>query len=167
MGLERIWAGWRMPYMRQAAERDGEELPCVFCQILASDEGDEATYVVWRGRLCFAVLNAFPYTSGHMMVVPYRHVGDPTELTSEEAAEIWSASMDAIRALQAAYRPDGLNLGVNLGRAAGAGVTGHFHLHVLGRWTGDANFVASVAEARVLPEALPVTWEKLKAAWPA
>ena len=105
--------------------------------------------------------------SGHLLVMPYRHVGDLEDLAADEATELWGAVRTAAVALKAAYRPDGLNVGANLGRAAGAGVPGHLHLHVLPRWGGDSNFVTSVAEARVLPEALPTTYERLRAAWPA
>jgi ATP adenylyltransferase len=138
----------------------------VFCRILTSDEADDRTYVVWRGELSAAALNAFPYGSGHLMVFPRRHVGEPEDLEPAEAAELWSGVTDAVRALKAAYRPDGLNLGVNLGRAAGAGVPGHFHVHALPRWNGDTNFMTTVAEVRVLPEALPTTWQKVRAGWP-
>lgn len=161
--MERLWAGWRSEYVAGAAEPAGEE--CVFCRILAA-EGDEESGVVWRGRRCAAVLNAYPYTSGHLMVVPERHVADPEDLDADEAGELWAALTDAVRALKAAFRPDGINIGANLGRAAGAGVPGHFHVHVLPRWAADTNFMTAVAEARVLPEALPVTWEKLRRAWP-
>jgi ATP adenylyltransferase len=128
---------------------------------------DDGNHVVWRGSLTAVILNAYPYTSGHVVVLPVRHVGEPEELSDEEGSALWSASVDAVRALRAAYSPDGLNLGSNLGRVAGAGVPGHFHVHVLPRWSGDSNFMTTVAEARVLPEALPVTLERLQRAWPS
>jgi len=161
--LERLWAGWRGEYVGGLGDDGGD---CVFCRILASDEPDGRTYVLWRGRRSAAALNAFPYTSGHLMVFPRRHVGELEELEGAEAAELWSVVTDAVRALKDAYRPGGLNLGANLGRAAGAGIPGHFHVHVLPRWNGDTNFMTAAAEARVLPEALPTTWEKVLAAWP-
>jgi len=134
---------------------------------LASGEPDRVTYVVWRGRRCFAVLNTFPYASGHLMVMPTRHVADLEDVTGDESAELWSGVADAVRALKASYRPDGLNVGANIGRAAGAGIPGHFHIHVLPRWFGDTNFTTTVAEARVLPESLSDTWSRLRASWPA
>jgi ATP adenylyltransferase len=167
--LERLWAGWRSDYLQTvtdgAVAHDGPS--CVFCRILASDEPDASTYVVWRGEACFAILNAYPYASGHLLVMPYRHVADLEDLGDAEAAELWSGVRSAVVAVKAAYRPEGLNVGANLGRAAGAGVPGHLHLHVLPRWGGDSNFVTSVAEARVIPESLPTTYERLCAAWPA
>ncbi len=164
MTLGRLWAGWRSEYVSSAIEGDDDQ--CVFCRILASDEPPEETYLVWRGERCAAVLNAFPYTSGHLMVVPLRHVGELEEVSGEEAMEVWHAVGQAVRALKSAFGPQGINVGINLGRVAGAGVPGHFHVHVLPRWDGDTNFMTSVAEVRVIPESLSVTYEKLSAAWP-
>ncbi len=165
MSLERVWAGWRLAYVEShlAPEADGGTL---FEQILASDEPDDRTYIVWRGERCFAILNAFPYTNGHLMVLPYRPVPDLEDLTGEEMVELWQAVTLAVRALRAAYAPDGINVGLNLGHAAGAGVPGHLHVHCLPRWSGDTNFMTSVAETRVLPESLDTSWRKLRDAWP-
>jgi ATP adenylyltransferase len=138
----------------------------VFCRILGSGLEDAETKVVWRGERVVALLNAYPYTSGHAMVMPARHVGELEDLEPDEAVELWSAVTDGVRALKAAYSPGGINVGANLGRAAGAGVPGHFHVHLLPRWNGDTNFMTSVAEARVLPESLDATWSKLRSAWP-
>ena len=157
MSLERLWAGWRTEYMATAGQDDGE---CVLCRVLAED-----SQLVWRGVRCAALINAFPYTSGHLLVLPTRHVAEPIDLDGEEGAELWSAATAAVEALKRAYRPDGFNIGANLGRSAGAGIPGHFHLHVLPRWNGDSNFMTTVAEARVVPEALSVTVEKVRAAW--
>lgn len=166
-GLERLWAGWRTEYVSGVGESGPGDGGCVFCRILASGEPDDVTHVVWRGERCVALLNAFPYTSGHLMVMPTRHVGELEDLDpAGEATELWSAVADAVRALKAAYRPEGINVGANLGRAAGAGVPGHFHVHLLPRWNGDTNFMTSVAEVRVLPESLPATDEKVRSAWP-
>lgn len=169
MPLERLWAGWRLAYVTGAADEPADDPGdggCVFCRILAADEPAERTYVLWRGERCAALLNAYPYTSGHLMVMPVRHVADLEDLAADEAAELWSAVTDAVRALKAAYRPHGLNLGVNLGRPAGAGVPGHVHVHAVPRWDGDTNFMTAAAETRVLPEALPDTWSRLRSAWP-
>jgi ATP adenylyltransferase len=158
----RLWAGWRSAYVESAA---GQPDGCVLCAITGS--GADDADVIWRGTTCAAVLNAYPYTSGHLMVMPTRHVGELELLTAEETAELWAAVTDAVVALKAAYRPGGINVGANLGRAAGAGVPGHLHIHALPRWDGDTNFMTSVAETRVLPEALPDSLAKLRAAWPS
>ncbi|MBA2625638.1 MAG: HIT domain-containing protein [Acidimicrobiia bacterium] len=165
MTLDRLWAGWRVDYVASADEAAADG--CVLCRILSSDEPDEETYVVWRGERTAVVLNAYPYGSGHVMVLPQRHVADLGELDDAESAELWRTAITAVAAIRAAYSPGGVNLGANLGRAAGAGVPGHLHLHCLPRWEGDTNFMTSVAEVRVLPEALPTTWHKLREAWPA
>jgi ATP adenylyltransferase len=164
--LARLWAGWRLPYLESDATDSDDDAPCVFCRILASDEPPEKTYVVRRDESCAVVLNAFPYTSGHLMVMPVQHHADLEELRGEEAVHLWEVVSQAVRALRAAYSPEGLNIGVNLGRAAGAGVPGHFHVHCVPRWNGDTNFMTVLAETRVLPEALPSTFERLRAAWP-
>jgi ATP adenylyltransferase len=172
--LERLWAGWRHSYISSAPDDGGpgggpEGDRCVFCRILASGEPDTETHVVWRhpdGQVV-ALLNAYPYASGHVMVMPVRHLGDLGELEPGESAALWEGVVGAAAALRAAYDPDGLNVGLNLGHAAGAGVPGHLHVHALPRWAGDTNFMTAVADARVLPEALGVSDEKLRAAWPA
>jgi ATP adenylyltransferase len=171
VSLDHLWAGWRTGYIDQVSnddtplrsDGDGRSL---FERILASDEPDEKTYIVWRGDACFALLNAYPYGSGHLMVLPKRAVADLEALTTGEASELWQAVTSAVRAIKAAYRPDGVNVGLNLGHGAGAGVPDHLHVHCLPRWFGDTNFVTTIAETRVLPEPLTVTWERLRAAWP-
>jgi ATP adenylyltransferase len=165
--LDRLWAGWRSSYIESTAEADRPG-GCVFCAILAGGEPDEETHVLWRSPdgLAAAVLNAYPYGSGHLMVMPTRHCATPEDLLPGEGAAVWGGTTQAVRAIRAAYRPDGVNLGANLGRAAGAGVPDHFHMHALPRWAGDTNFMTSVAEARVLPEALSTSAAKLRAAWP-
>ena len=165
MTLERLWAGWRSQYVESVAYGP-EDTPCVFCRILASDGTAEETLIVRRDDVYAVVLNAYPYTSGHLMVLPVRHVGELEDLGAEEAAAVWRGLGEAVRALKRAYHPDGINLGANLGRVAGAGIPGHFHVHCLPRWSADTNFMTAVAEARVLPEALDVTLEKLRKAWP-
>ncbi len=162
--LGRLWAGWRGEYLESPESAgDGE---CVFCTLLASDEPGETTYVVWRGSHCAAVLNLFPYTSGHLMVMPVRHLSELEDVSAGEATELWQATTDATTAIKHAYTPDGINVGINLGRAAGAGIPGHVHVHCLPRWDGDTNFMTSVAEVRVLPESLDASWEKLRSTWP-
>ena len=168
--LDHLWAGWRSDFIAgstdaAAAERRDQ---CVFCDILASGLPDEETHIVWRhpaGRVV-AILNAYPNTSGHLMVMPTRHVADLEQLEGAESADLWRAATLAIGALKRAYKPEGVNVGANLGRAAGAGVPGHLHVHVLGRWSGDTNFMTAVADARVLPEPLCESASKLRAAWP-
>lgn len=169
--MDRLWAGWRSAYVSAAGEADvmGEEEPAkgsLFRRILDSGLPDDQTYIVWRGALNFAILNAFPYTTGHILVMPYREVGELEDLTDDESIELWSAVRDAVVALKTAYKPQGVNVGANLGEAAGAGIPSHLHLHVLPRWNADSNFMTAVAEVRVLPEALGDTWRKLRAAWP-
>lgn len=164
--LEQLWAGWRGEYVATADDSKQDGPACVFCRILQSGLPDEETYVLWRGERTFAILNAYPYASGHLMVLPLRHVGDLDDLEDAEADELFGAARVAVRALKSAYDPGGVNLGANLGRAAGAGIPSHLHLQVVPRWAGDTNFMTSTAGTRVLPEALPTTWAKLKEAWP-
>jgi diadenosine tetraphosphate (Ap4A) HIT family hydrolase len=121
---------------------------------------------VWRGEATFVVLNAYPYASGHVLVLPLRHAGALADLTGDEATELWAATQAAVGAIEAAYEPDGINMGANLGRAAGAGLPSHVHLHVLPRWSGDTNFMTTVAETRVMPETLQLSWKRLNDAWP-
>jgi ATP adenylyltransferase len=174
--LDRLWAGWRAEYIEGVtavaappSSAAGAPEQCVFCAILSGGVADSETYVVWRhpsGRV-IGILNAFPYSSGHMMVMPSRHVADLSDLDDNEGSELWQGIRGATEAVRSAYNPDGMNLGANLGRAAGAGVPGHLHLHVVPRWVGDTNFMTSVAETRVLPEALSVSAAKIRAAWPS
>jgi ATP adenylyltransferase len=157
---KQLWAPWRLEYIRQADELEG----CVFCT--AARGPDEATLVVHRGSHAFVLLNRFPYSSGHLMVAPYRHVGDFAELADEEALEAHRLAADGMTALAATYAPHGHNVGWNLGRAAGAGIVDHVHLHVVPRWGGDTNFMPVLADVKVLPEHLDETRARLAAAWP-
>jgi ATP adenylyltransferase len=160
MALDHLWAGWRGEYV------GGPQEPgCVFCGIFGSGRPDEETFVVWRGEGVVVLLNAFPYTSGHVLVLPERHEANVEDLSADESAALWAAGVETVRTVKAAYSPGGVNLGANLGPAAGAGVPGHLHLHVLPRWNGDTNFMTSIADTRVLPEALSTTWRKLREAW--
>jgi len=139
---------------------------CIFCNGLQQPDGPE-NLIVYRGAKAFVMLNRFPYTSGHLMVVPYEHQPSLEMLESETRAEIMDLSAQAIQVLQALYTPQGFNLGMNIGNAAGAGVTEHVHLHVVPRWVGDTNFMSSVAQTRVLPELLAETFRRVKEAWDA
>ena len=168
--LARLWAGWRIPVFGSDDDKRAQDLPeglSLFEGIEQSGLADDVTYIVWRGETCFALLNAYPYNSGHVMVLPKRAVLDLDGLTPEESAELWQGVQMAHSAVKAAFNPQGVNIGINLGPASGAGVPTHLHVHVLPRWSGDTNFMTTVAEARVLPESLPDVWKKLKAAWPA
>jgi ATP adenylyltransferase len=167
-GLDRLWAGWRSSYIEGQTGPPAEPGGCVFCTILSSDRPDDETYVIWRhpGGAAAAILNAYPYGSGHLMVMPTRHTATPENLDPDEQAAVWGGVTEAVTALRSAYRPEGLNMGANLGRAAGAGIPDHFHMHVLPRWAGDTNFMTSVAEARVLPEPLSTSYRKITKAWP-
>lgn len=165
MTLDRLWAGWRSEYIEDVTSTTDANRS-VFRRILESGLADDETHIVWRGEHTFAILNRYPYISGHVLVMPYREVGELEQLTDDERAELWNAVERAVAAIKQAYRPDGLNVGMNLGAAAGAGVPDHLHVHVMPRWSADSNFMTAVAETRVLPESLPVTWVKLRAAWP-
>ena len=158
--MERIWAPWRLEYIQGAEEQDA----CVFCR--AAEARDEEALVVHRGERGFALLNKFPYASGHLLVAPFRHVGDFAELEEGEALEIHRLASSAIAALAATYEPEGYNLGWNLGRVAGAGVVDHVHLHVVPRWAGDTNFMPVLADVKVLPEHIAETRRRLAEAWP-
>jgi ATP adenylyltransferase len=170
--LDRIWAGWRSSYIAEASTNPAVNLTdasgrSLFERILGSGLPDETSYILWRGEHCFALLNAYPYGTGHLMVLPKIARAQLDDLTPEESTELWVGVQLAVRAVRAAYRPDGVNVGANLGSAAGAGVPDHLHIHVLPRWSADSNFMTAIAEARVMPEPLDATWRKLKDAWPA
>ena len=165
-----LWAGWRHAYITAISEPDDtsldpDESGSLFERILRHP--DDEAFVVHRGPTCSVLLNAYPYTCGHMLLLPNRAVAELEGLTPEELTEMAELTRDAVVALKAAYRCDGVNVGTNLGRAAGAGVPTHLHTHVLPRWEADSNFMTSVALTRVLPEPLDVTWRKLVEAWPA
>ncbi len=164
MSLERLWAGWRSSYIdgsAAASRPDG----CLFCGLPTLADGE--ALILGRDAECYTVMNAYPYTSGHVMVVPDRHVGSITELDAPEAAALMQGVQHATALIEAVYAPHGLNVGINIGRAGGAGIPGHVHVHVVPRWDGDTNFMTSVAESRVLPEGLGQSYDKLRAAWSA
>ena len=158
-----LWAPWRLEYIQQADELEG----CVFCLEASSDLADSGSLLVRRGASTIVVLNKFPYSSGHLLVAPVRHVGELAELTEEEALEVHAQAVASVEALGRVYGPAGFNLGWNLGRAAGAGIVDHVHLHVVPRWHGDTNFMPVLADVKVLPEHLLETRDRLRAAWPS
>jgi ATP adenylyltransferase len=157
--MDYLWTPWRYRYIADAAKAEG----CIFCDAIAAND-DAKTFVVLRGKKNFIILNRFPYTSGHVMIVPYEHVGDFSAADFDTLGEMILLSQRIKTALEKTYHPEGYNLGMNLGRAAGAGVQGHLHLHVLPRWAGDSNFMTVVSETRVEPEDLATTYEKLRQA---
>ncbi len=156
-----LWAPWRLEYIKQAGELER----CVFCAEVAGELPEDESLVVRRGRLGIVILNKYPYSSGHLMAAPSRHVGSIGELTDDEALELHRLSVAAVDALGRAYGPDGYNLGWNLGHIAGAGIVDHVHLHVVPRWSGDTNFMPVLAEVKVLPEHLLKTRDRLREAW--
>ena len=163
--FERLWNGWRAAYVGSiTTPRPGEG--SLFTAILRSGLSDEASYIVHRGERVFAMLNAFPYGTGHTLVMPYRELAALEDLDAQEAAELWSTVTDAVRAVKAAYAPGGVNVGINLGRPAGGSISEHLHVHVVPRWIGDGNFMTTIANTRTLPEALADTAAKVRAAWP-
>jgi ATP adenylyltransferase len=158
--MDHLWSPWRYQYVSTASAKD----ECIFCQKAAEDK-DAENFVVWRGRRNFVLLNLYPYTSGHLMVAPYEHVALLGDAAAETVTELMLIARQAEKHLRAVYRPEGLNIGMNVGRAAGAGVAGHIHMHVLPRWIADANFMTTVGETRIVPEDIHVTYEKLARAF--
>jgi len=158
--VERIWSPWRMAYI-QAAKEQGEDGGCIFCDLPA--EGDDVrTMILARGELSFVIVNSFPYNPGHLMVAPFRHVGAFTSLEAAELADVDALVARSIRALELEMEPHGYNLGMNLGRVAGAGIPDHVHWHLVPRWNGDTNFMPVVGQTRVLPELLEETYARLR-----
>ena len=154
--MDYLWTPWRYAYVSNAGKTAG----CVFCEKQKDD--DRTAFIVYRGSHCFVVLNIFPYTSGHVMIVPYEHVDQLEKLPPAATAEMMELARRLETVLRRVYRPDGINLGMNIGQAAGAGVADHIHMHLLPRWIADSNFMTTVAETRVLPETLERTWERLR-----
>jgi len=156
-----LWAPWRLDYIEQAAEQAG----CVFCVEGSGDLPEEDSLVVHRGEHAFALLNKFPYASGHLMVAPRRHVRDLAELSEVESAEIHRLTVRSIAALRSVYGPEAFNVGWNLGEDAGGSIAAHLHEHVVPRWSGDTNFMPVLADIKVIPQHLLVTRDRLRAAW--
>jgi ATP adenylyltransferase len=156
--MDYLWTPWRYAYVSGAVKHPG----CVFCDAVKED--DEKARIVFRGQHCFVILNTFPYTPGHAMIVPYAHLDELRKLPPEAANEMMALSQRMETVLRELYHPDGINLGMNIGKAAGAGIAGHIHMHILPRWVADANFVSVVCETRILPETLDVTWKRMREA---
>lgn len=166
MSLDRLWNGWRSAYVRgESAGESSEPGLSVFTKILNSGLPDSETHIVHRGDACFVILNSFPYSTGHMLVLPYREVSELEDLTAGETAELWSTVTRAVQAVKRSHSPHALNVGINLGGAAGGSISQHLHVHVVPRWEGDANFMTSVADTRTLPEALTDTAARIRSAW--
>jgi ATP adenylyltransferase len=156
---ERIWAPWRLAYVKDASKDSEQE--CIFCAKPASDD-DAANLIVHRGESCFVILNLFPYTNGHLMVAPYAHLGSIADLPPETCAELMDLAQRAIRVLEHEYAPQGYNVGFNQGRVAGAGVEHHIHMHVVPRWGGDTNFMPVLGDTRVMPQTVEQSYEALR-----
>jgi len=171
--IERIWSGWRSAYVTDAPVRsapaasrsDPDDAGSVFTRILNSGASDVETHIVHRSTTCFVICNLFPYTTGHVLVVPYRAVADLEQLPGDETSDLWSTVADTVSVVRSVYRPDGLNVGLNLGRPAGGSIPDHLHVHVVPRWTGDSNFMMAVSNTQTLPESIADTTAKLTAAW--
>jgi ATP adenylyltransferase len=158
-----LWSPWRYDYIKSGSEKPvGDSGGCVFCDLLNSSASDEEKFILKRAEFNFVILNIYPYVSGHLMIVPYEHIADLDKAPKNITDEMMDITKRCQNALRDAYRPDGINLGMNFGRAAGAGVAGHFHMHILPRWFGDVNFMTSVSQTRTIPESLKDTFEKLK-----
>ena len=189
--MERLWTPWRYDYVSRTKDSgrpgvpdelsswpgpDQGESHCVFCNMIAAvdyaaaqgmplDQAEKAAHLLYRGRLCFICLNAFPYSTGHVLIVPYRHLDSLAALPQEDAQEMMALAQQVEQVLREVYSPAGMNFGLNLGAAAGAGIASHIHMHALPRWVGDTNFMTAIADTRVLPEALDTTWARIREAW--
>jgi ATP adenylyltransferase len=189
--MERLWTPWRYEYVSRAQDSSRPGVPealsawpgradgdcdCVFCNMIAAvdhaiasgmpiGEAEKAAHILVRAKSCFLCLNAYPYATGHILIVPYVHADSLAALSRDDAGEMMSLAQRVEVVLRTVYRPAGMNFGLNLGEAGGAGIAGHIHMHALPRWIGDTNFMTVTADTRVLPEALDTTWEKIRAAW--
>ncbi len=159
--MEQIYTPWRMPYLGKVSEHKA----CVFCEVVAMDCDSPENLVLYRGERCFIILNKYPYTSGHTMVVPYVHAQNLEDLVPETQSEMIFLASRVVEVLKALYKPQGFNIGMNIGASAGAGIAEHLHLHVVPRWGGDANFLSVIGQTRVLPETLEQTFERFTALW--
>ncbi len=160
--MERIWAPWRMEYIKGGACRDGE---CFLCRISGDQDADPANLVLFRTGLSLVVMNRYPYTNGHLLVAPLRHVAELEDMTLEERTEMTELTVKGLRVLKQFIQPQGFNVGLNLGAAAGAGLEDHVHQHLVPRWAGDTNFMPVLGETRVIPQSLPELWKQLEPAF--
>lgn len=159
--MDHLWTPWRMSYLKGGLKH---EAGCVFCLRL-KEENDAKSHVLYRGERCFIILNLYPYNNGHLMVVPYRHIGKLEELDEATLSEMMMLTQKAIQVLKAVYDPHGFNIGINLGTAAGAGIADHIHQHVVPRWNGDTNFLSTIGETRTIPEWIDETYVRLRKQW--
>ncbi|QQS42347.1 MAG: HIT domain-containing protein [Acidobacteriota bacterium] len=161
--MDILWSPWRYDYIRSSSKHasDGES-DCVFCAVLQNPASDDEKYIVHRAGFNFVILNIFPYITGHLMIVPFDHLPSPVNASKEITDELMDLAKRSQEILAEVYSPDGFNMGMNIGKAAGAGVENHFHMHLMPRWAGDANFMTSIGETRTIPETLETTYEKLK-----
>lgn len=158
--MERLWAPWRMSYISKLSEPGA----CFLCEAASHPEKDDENYVVWRGKLVFCIINLYPYNNGHVLVSPYRHEGDLGEMTPEERLDLWDGMVRTQRLLKKVMSPQGFNIGINLGKTAGAGVAEHLHVHLVPRWEGDTNFMPVLADTKIVPQALADLYRQLKTA---
>ncbi|MBQ0054610.1 MAG: HIT domain-containing protein [Synergistaceae bacterium] len=159
--VDKIFAPWRSEYILSGDKKEGG---CIFCDYPKEDK-DEENLIIHRGKLCFVIMNRYPYSAGHLMVIPCRHLHNFAELTADELTELMQLAQKAVETLTEVMRPDGFNLGMNIGKVAGAGIDQHLHLHVVPRWNGDTNFMPVVGDTRVISEALESAWKRLKEGW--
>lgn len=160
--MEHLWSSWRMSYIMMSDRED----ECIFCNALDQPDGPE-NLIVHRGQSAYVILNRYPYTSGHLMVVPYEHYTSIEQSDPSTRFELMELTTQCIRILRSIYQPQGFNIGANIGDAAGAGIPRHFHMHIVPRWTGDTNFMSTLGGTRVIPEALLISYQRLKKAWKA
>ncbi len=158
--MEHIWTPWRMEYIQEHSDYEG----CIFC-LAAEAEDNEGNLIFYRGEHVFMILNRYPYTSGHVMCVPYAHKSRLQDLSRETRIEMMDLVSKAVEVLQSVYQPEGFNVGLNLGESAGAGMADHLHMHIVPRWGGDTNFMSAIGLTRVMPESLPDTFHRIKSAW--
>lgn len=156
--MKQLWAPWRMEFLTDP--KKGKPGGCVFCDLVAENE-DEKNLILHRGEKVFVILNKYPYNNGHLMVIPYRHIADLTQVPDDEMNAIGQMSKHAVKALQETYKPEGFNLGMNLGASGGAGIKEHLHMHVVPRWVGDTNFLPVLADAKSMPQHLSASYDQL------
>lgn len=160
--MEILWSPWRAKYIASSSGGDTKSAGCIFCAISQDAANDEKNFVLYRAQFNFVVLNLYPYISGHLLIVPYEHIGDLDVVPKQTSDELMDLTKHSQTVLREAYSPPGFNLGMNLGAAAGAGIANHIHLHLLPRWSGDTNFMSTVAHTRVISEELETTYQKLR-----